>query len=871
MSTRDRILLPPPHEVCDEDELRRASLIEHPTLNGIDYIEVDPADHRILRVFFVKRLPPAQPSDPDDAADAYGIAGHPRRIHVTGGTRVVGIRVVEATRRPTGFLEVRVDRAGDYSPYRLEIDSNQLDPFFAAATFSFMAACPIDLDCPTEPECAPSPLDEPELDYLAKDYASFRRLLFDLLTQLDPDFVERSPADLGVTLVELLAYAGDHLSYFQDAVANEAYLETARRRVSVRRHARLVDYRVHDGRNAWTPLVFTVESECELVPPPDVTRVLTRIGAPLAGEDEAPGVFVDARRAGPDAFERDPALAGVVVFETAHGKTLRPELNELTIHGWGNEECCLATGATEAFVYRVDDDGVAHRPPLVAGDLLLVEEVRGPDTGVPADTSPAHRQVVRIDRIDTKAIDPLFSAELDAEGELQRLAAGTGATPLPLLGVRWRREDALDFPLCLSSRTEEGVRVSRVSVARGNVVLADHGMTVEDEGEFAAEGRFQLRLRRGPLTLQCRASGQEYDPASGRSGSERGWLACAPAAAEPALALLTGPGPNSLRELWTPVPDLLDSPPFERNIVAEIEDDGRALVRFGDGEYGRVLERPGAYRAVYRIGNGTAGNVGADALVHLVSPAGHAELVGNVVAVRNPLPATGGIEPERLDEVRIRAPQAFRAKQLRAVTEADYATAAQELPEIAGAVASFRWTGSWYTAFVGIDPRDPDDLVNLPGGRTELAPELQETVLGFLETRRLAGYDLEVRAPEFVPLELALDVCAAPGFFRADVAEAVREALSNRVLAGGRRGFFHPDNFTFGGRVYLSRIYAATERVEGVRSVTIRRFRRYGRAASGELESGVVPIGPWQIARLDADPSFVEHGVLEVSASGGKG
>ena len=58
--------------------------------------------------------------------------------------------------------------------------------------------------------------------------------------------------DLGTALVELLAYAADHLSYQQDAVANEAYLETARRRVSVRRHARLVDYRMHDGASART-------------------------------------------------------------------------------------------------------------------------------------------------------------------------------------------------------------------------------------------------------------------------------------------------------------------------------------------------------------------------------------------------------------------------------------------------------------------------------------------------------------------------------------------------------------------------------------------------------------------------------------------
>ena len=50
-----------------------------------------------------------------------------------------------------------------------------------------------------------------------------------------------------MTMVELLAYAGDLLHYRLDAVATEAFLDTARLRTSVRRHARLVDYRMHDG------------------------------------------------------------------------------------------------------------------------------------------------------------------------------------------------------------------------------------------------------------------------------------------------------------------------------------------------------------------------------------------------------------------------------------------------------------------------------------------------------------------------------------------------------------------------------------------------------------------------------------------------
>jgi hypothetical protein len=53
--------------------------------------------------------------------------------------------------------------------------------------------------------------------------------------------VYRRREDLTIALLELLAWAGDKLSYEQDAVANEAYLNTARPRISMRRHRRLAD------------------------------------------------------------------------------------------------------------------------------------------------------------------------------------------------------------------------------------------------------------------------------------------------------------------------------------------------------------------------------------------------------------------------------------------------------------------------------------------------------------------------------------------------------------------------------------------------------------------------------------------------------
>jgi hypothetical protein len=212
----------------------------------------------------------------------------------------------------------------------------------------------------------------------------------------------------------------------------------------------------------------------------------------------------------------------------------------------------------------------------------------------------------------------------------------------------------------------------------------------------------------------------------------------------------------------------------------------------------------------------------------------------------------------------------MRAELKRAVTEADWVRAAEQLDGVAGAVATFRWTGSWLTIFVAVDPSDRADLVDLPDGRTRLEPTFERRVRAWLTRFRIAGHDIELRPPRFVGVELVVEVCAKPGYFRTDVQNAVRDALSARVLADGARGFFHPDNFTFGDPVYASRLYAAIERVTGVDSVAIRKLTRFGQPQHGELDRGVLPIGPWEIARLDNDPSFAEHGVLTVIARGGK-
>ena len=135
------------------------------------------------------------------------------------------------------------------------------DPVYSADQVLVQGSCPAWFDCQQPSVCPPASTTSPNFSYLAKDFASFRSLMLDRMSTILPAWSERNPADLGIVLVELLAYVGDYLSYQQDAVATEAYLATARRRTSVRRHVKLVDYPMLDGRNARTWIHFDVTAD----------------------------------------------------------------------------------------------------------------------------------------------------------------------------------------------------------------------------------------------------------------------------------------------------------------------------------------------------------------------------------------------------------------------------------------------------------------------------------------------------------------------------------------------------------------------------------------------------------------------------------
>jgi predicted phage baseplate assembly protein len=231
-----------------------------------------------------------------------------------------------------------------------------------------------------------------------------------------------------------------------------------------------------------------------------------------------------------------------------------------------------------------------------------------------------------------------------------------------------------------------------------------------------------------------------------------------------------------------------------------------------------------------------------------------------VNAVTNPFPAQGGADKESNEQVQHLAPQAFRAKQFRAVRQEDYEAAAETLPWVQRAGTAFRWTGSWLTVFTTADPK----------GTEVLTVEEHTQLIELLNRYRLAGYESYVPAPHYVALDLIVTVCAQPDAFRGDVEAAVLSMLSTIQSADGTTGFFFFDNFTFGTPLERSALEAAIQKAHGVAGVVSILYRQRSAFPLFIEMPDEVQVNTDQIVRVDNDPSRPDRGSLKVHVEGGK-
>ncbi|MEM8674584.1 MAG: putative baseplate assembly protein [Cyanobacteria bacterium P01_G01_bin.67] len=951
---------------CQNEQRRRLILNQNNpnenNLNGLDYLQVS-EDQLTLKVYLMRKEKKYQENQELDSKDISITSINGDKIEVNS------LHYIPSGNDKTDdWLEVKVNRRGNFSQYILKILQNDedknsplklddnffFDPRYAQLQFSFKVNCPSDLDCKPRDVCPPEELSIPEIDYLAKDYRSFRRLILDRMSLLVPEWQERHVPDLGLTLVEILAYTGDHLSYFQDAVATEAYLQTARQRISVRRHARLVDYTLHEGCNARTWVCLEVSEEesrpvkvklkdlyfiagdgvidknkqsvtqQELL---DLIATGAIIFEPVVGkffDDNPPSGDEEPRNSEPDeettsnsSFEivseyyscddnetddsesdsteavrheedgnnldengaDESELSNTDSDQNKENSDLEKQQeieefrgrhwwqdeeiylwkghNKILFYTWGNRECCLPKGATSA---TLKNEPFLY---LKVGDILIFEEVKDPKTGS-ANPNPNHRHAVRLIDVNP-SIDPLRNH--------------------PIVEIEWAKEDALPFPICISAVSQESCKlIEDISLARGNVVLVDHGLTITKEylgkvkkkeiqsSTFQCEGESQFSdyieepeqfkpiLPRGPLTF---AEPLPFQQISNFRGKISSLLHQDTHHTLPQIKLSGKKRLNLEMEgndWWNPKYDLIYSDESDRNFVVEIDDRNQAYLRFGNGKLGQLPAVGLSFDATYRIGNGPSGNVGAETIKYVKYKENDTEKP--LLTPYNPFPAQGGKSPETIAEAKLFAPQEFRRRLERAITTKDYENIIlREFEnEVQRVKATIIWTGSWYEVLIAIDQF----------GQVEAETTLLEKIKQRMIRYRRMGHDIRVKSAVTVPLDIAMTVCVLPRFLRGSIKAELLDLFSDRILPDGRRGAFHPDNLTFGTDIRLSSLVALAMTVTGVENVRITKLERLLEGSNQEINNGILPIGPLEVPRLDNDFSFPENGRFVLEMRGGR-
>lgn len=128
----------------------------------------------------------------------------------------------------------------------------------------------------------------------------------------------RDPDDPSIALSDAWAVVGDVLTFYQERIANESWLRTAKERRSLLELARAIGYELSPGVSASSFLAFTVEtapgSPAEVTVPAG-TRVQS-----IPGQDELP-----------QTFETSAELSAAAAWNRLLPRRTRPQ--ELAIHG----------------------------------------------------------------------------------------------------------------------------------------------------------------------------------------------------------------------------------------------------------------------------------------------------------------------------------------------------------------------------------------------------------------------------------------------------------------------------------------------------------------------------------------------------------
>lgn len=243
---------------------------------------------------------------------------------------------------------------------------------------------------------------------------------------------------------------------------------------------------------------------------------------------------------------------------------------------------------------------------------------------------------------------------------------------------------------------------------------------------------------------------------------------------------------------WQCRDSLLHSLSNDRHYMVRRDEEGFALVEFGDGRHGKIpTQGRNNITAAYRVGGGRKGNVPPYTIVKAVTP------IDQLEHVFNDSPAVGGTDAESTEEAVAKGPQVFRAQQ-RAVTATDYEAHARAF----GVGKARAHAASWNRI----------ELFVAPEGGGQPTDTLKEDLRNYFEDKRVMTSIIDIRDPVYVNVCIQGTLEINAYYFTEQVQQRVSRAVAELLAF---------ENVDFGYTLYLSKFYEAIEAIEGVASVYI--------------------------------------------------
>ena len=281
---------------------------------------------------------------------------------------------------------------------------------------------------------------------------------------------------------------------------------------------------------------------------------------------------------------------------------------------------------------------------------------------------------------------------------------------------------------------------------------------------------------------------------------------------------------GDIYEPWQQVIHLADYSPSDAVYSITLDANNTSYINFGDGVSGAVPAPLANIKAVYDIGGGEIGNIGAEVLDTIYRVPGlsssQVSALNDYMNVKNTTVGIGGVSPESTASIRTNAPKLLTAVS-RAVSLKDYENLVMAIPNVGKAKADAT-TASSVSLFVSPQRNDntSDSYPGYAANNTTLLNEwtnLQTDVKNYLADKTQIGVSVTVSPPTYVPVSVSVTFSKLPQYDT----ETVKSAVKLKLLTE-----FSYNNISFGDTITPEDIEFKLKQVDGVRVAQVTSLAR---------------------------------------------